>query len=242
MHAMAVELHLPDLPEVPLALGPVRRVPPRPRRCPGTCGCARLLATYLPLLLMALLALGTWWLVKNTPRPPPARERRPAQRARLHDVGFVLQRFDADGPPGVRIEGRAAAALPGHRPHRDRRARVRAIAPDGRVTLARAPRRWPTATAARCSCSAARVDSATTRACRWWCAASSCTLHRDTERCARTCRCRCSTAGAEFAPPAGLRPRSRHARAAGPMRALLPRPAMRPVTPPERAASARAAQ
>ena len=32
------------------------------------------ISAYLPLLLMAMLALGTWWLVQNTPSPEAPRE------------------------------------------------------------------------------------------------------------------------------------------------------------------------
>src|SRR5512139_835434 len=61
------ELHLPDLPEVEVSL----RAPPRaqPRARGLRVRTRELIGIYLPLLLMALLALGTWWLVKHTPRP-----------------------------------------------------------------------------------------------------------------------------------------------------------------------------
>ena len=61
------ELHLPDLPEVEVSLGVHAR---RSRDATAGCGNAArdFVGAYLPLLLMGLLALGTWWLVKNTPR------------------------------------------------------------------------------------------------------------------------------------------------------------------------------
>ena len=37
------------------------------------------LSLYLPVLLMGLLALGTWWLVRNAPQP---QELRPAAAPR----------------------------------------------------------------------------------------------------------------------------------------------------------------
>ena len=71
---MAVELHLPDLPEVPLSLGPAGPPPaPVARALPWHLRLRDLLSAYLPLLLMALLALSTWWLVKNTPTLAPCR-------------------------------------------------------------------------------------------------------------------------------------------------------------------------
>ena len=46
------------------------------------------LGSYLPLLVMALLALGSWWLVKNTPLP----ETVPGQKSTT--PGFVKPRED----------------------------------------------------------------------------------------------------------------------------------------------------
>ena len=135
---MAVELHLPDLPEVPVTLGGA--APPRPR------GSWRVrlrdaLATYLPLLLMALLALGSWWLVKNV---PPAQKPKPAAPPRAEPdytmSGFTLERFAPDG----RLKLRLIGAQMRHFPDTDRieveQLRVEAHAPDGRVTRARAQR------------------------------------------------------------------------------------------------------
>jgi lipopolysaccharide export system protein LptC len=129
---MAVELHLPDLPEVPLALGPRQAAPPPPRAALAPA-LRDALSTYLPLLLMALLALATWWLVKNTPRPPtPGRRPARATRPRLHDDAI---RHRALRPPTARCacgRRRAAAPLPGHRPLEIDGARIRAIGADGR--------------------------------------------------------------------------------------------------------------
>ena len=65
---MALELHLPDLSDGTLGPLPPRALPPRPPT-PWHQQLRDLAATYLPLLLMLLLALGTWWLVRNTPGP-----------------------------------------------------------------------------------------------------------------------------------------------------------------------------
>ena len=75
---MSIELHLPDLPDVPISLGPVPQAS-QPLRAPlpWHLRLREMLATYLPLLLMGVLALGTWWLVKNTPSAE-----RPARRGR----------------------------------------------------------------------------------------------------------------------------------------------------------------
>jgi lipopolysaccharide export system protein LptC len=138
---MSVELHLPDLPEVPIALGPARGgAAPRPRQ-PWHWRWRDRVAAYLPLLLMTLLASFTWWLVKNSPVPSGAAEA-PAVR---HEpdytmTQFALERFDAAGRLALRIEG----ATLRHFPDTDRvevdDVRIRSIAPDGRVTLASARR------------------------------------------------------------------------------------------------------
>jgi lipopolysaccharide export system protein LptC len=135
---VSVELHLPDLPEVPISLGGVRPAVER-RQAPWHHRLRDLASTYLPLLLMLLLALATWWLVKNSPAPPA-----PAAAAALRTEpdysmsGFALERFDASGRLKLRIEG----ARMHHYPATDRieieTVSVRAIAPDGRLTLATA--------------------------------------------------------------------------------------------------------
>ncbi|MCW5635534.1 MAG: LPS export ABC transporter periplasmic protein LptC [Rubrivivax sp.] len=139
---MSVELHLPDLPEVPISIG--SEVPPpsvRRVRVPWHLRLRDLLSAYLPLLLMGLIALATWWLVKQTPVPqPPAAA--PAVRSEPDYTmrGFALERFDAEGRLKLRIEGDWLR----HYPDTDRieidGAVIRAFAPDGRETRATARR------------------------------------------------------------------------------------------------------
>lgn len=135
---MSVELHLPDLPEVPISLGPARGTAPRPRQ-PWHLRLRDVLSAYLPLLLMALLALASWWLVKNSPRPVTAADERPVSSEPDYTMsGFALERFGADGRLRLRIEG----ARMRHFPATDRieidDARIHAVAEDGRITLAHA--------------------------------------------------------------------------------------------------------
>ena len=64
------------------ALAPLQDAPaagPRWRALPWPARVLDAVAAYLPLLVMALLALGSWWLVKNTPLPQAAREPAPAR-------------------------------------------------------------------------------------------------------------------------------------------------------------------
>ena len=136
---MSVELNLPDLPEVPLVLGAspgrVRVAQPWPVRLREG------LSAYLPLLLMTALALATWWLVENSPRPPQAATKQPVPTDPDYTMTtFSLDRFAADGRLKLRIEGDRLR----HYPATDRveidGVRVRAIAEDGRETLAHAAR------------------------------------------------------------------------------------------------------
>jgi lipopolysaccharide export system protein LptC len=136
-----VELHLPDLPEVPLSLGlpqsaPTARVPRAWHH-----RLREALSGYLPLLLMAVLALATWWLVKNSPRPPsPVATALPTTEPDAVMTGFTMERFSASGAMKLRIQGAELR----HFPDNDRieidQARIVAYTPDGRVTHARAAR------------------------------------------------------------------------------------------------------
>lgn len=131
------ELHLPDLPEVPLQVGGVRA---RPRAPLGT----RIrdgLSSYLPLLAMVLLALGSWWLVKNV--PPVSRsapEAAPRSDPDYTMSNFVLERFEASG----RVKARLHGAQLRHYPDTDRvevdQLQLVAWSPDGQVTRASAQR------------------------------------------------------------------------------------------------------
>jgi lipopolysaccharide export system protein LptC len=133
------ELHLPDLPEVEVSLGAAA---PRPLQRRSLRRRARdLVGTYLPLLLMALLALSTWWLVKNTPRaasPPEVTTVRHEPDYEMRD--FAITRFASDGRIKVRVEGDVLR----HYPDTDRLeivgAKIEAVSTDGRTTRARAAR------------------------------------------------------------------------------------------------------
>ncbi len=137
---MSVELHLPDLPEVPISLGPAERGRPR-ATLPWHLWLRAAISSYLPLLLITALALASWWLVKNAPRSEaPAVERPVSGDPDYTMTQFALERFDASGRLKLRIEG----ARLRHFPVTDRveidGAQIRGYAPDGRVTVATAQR------------------------------------------------------------------------------------------------------
>ncbi|MDP1900138.1 MAG: LPS export ABC transporter periplasmic protein LptC [Rubrivivax sp.] len=137
---MSVELHLPDLPQVPISLGPAGKADAR-LGMPWHLRLRDMLWAYLPLLVMALLALASWWLVKNSPRAAAPVAARPVSDEPDYTMTqFAVERFDAQGRLKLRIEG----SLMRHFPATDRieieGAQIRAIAQDGRVTLAHARR------------------------------------------------------------------------------------------------------
>lgn len=105
---------------------------------------ARLLATlssYLSLLMMALLALGSWWLVKNTPMMEVPRVKAPLTHDpdyTMHE--FLVRRFTPQGTLRAQIEGDTLRHYPDTDTFEVDRPKVRAWAEDGGVTDASAKR------------------------------------------------------------------------------------------------------
>lgn len=94
-------------------LAPAR--PPLVRRAPLPLvwRLQSLLSAYLPLLLMAMLAAFTWWLVKNTPSPDGPQENLPPRHVPDYRMnGFEVQRFDAAGRLSAHILGREMRHYP----------------------------------------------------------------------------------------------------------------------------------
>jgi lipopolysaccharide export system protein LptC len=134
---MPIELHVPDLPPLTIGAAP----PPHRMREPWAARILEALSSYLPLLLMALLAASTWWLVQNTPVPEPERPVGPVRHDPDYTMErFTLQRFGPDGRLRVQIDGEQLR----HYPDTDRLeidiVRIRAVAADGALTLATARR------------------------------------------------------------------------------------------------------
>jgi len=86
---------------------------------------------------MAALALGSWWLVRQVPKPPVPREAgAPRTEPDYTMRRFTVQRYAADGRLKLRIDGRELR----HLPDVDRLdiddVTIRAYAPDGREAVA----------------------------------------------------------------------------------------------------------
>lgn len=100
-----------------------------------------LVSAYLPLLMMAVLASGTWWLVRNAPGAETAQPAvAPRHEADYVMTNFVVQRFGSDGALRTQIEGRRLRHFPDDDTLEIDDARIRAIGSDGSVTLANARR------------------------------------------------------------------------------------------------------
>jgi lipopolysaccharide export system protein LptC len=99
------------------------------------------LTAYLPVLLMTLLALGTWWLVKNTPVPDVDRAEPPPRHDPDYTMNdFTVQRFSAQGAMRVQIDGQRMRHFPDSDTLEIEAPRIRAIGPGGQVTIASARR------------------------------------------------------------------------------------------------------
>lgn len=97
------------------------------------------LSLYLPVLLMALLALGSWWLVRNAPSAPKAAQERPVN----HDpdytmTQFMVKDFDAQGRMQSEIRGDRADHFPDTDTMEIQNVDMRGYAPDGAKTTATA--------------------------------------------------------------------------------------------------------
>ncbi|MFG6467480.1 LPS export ABC transporter periplasmic protein LptC [Roseateles sp. BYS87W] len=115
--------------------------PSRPQSRPWLWQAQSLVSNYLPLLLMALLASGTWWLVKNTPLLDGPTETPPPRHVPDYRMSrFEIQRIGADGRLRVQIAGDELRHYPDTDTVEIDHARVRAIAPDGSLAIAEARR------------------------------------------------------------------------------------------------------
>jgi lipopolysaccharide export system protein LptC len=99
------------------------------------------LSLYLPLVMMGFLAVGTYWLVRNTPAAYEAEAARPVS----HEVDYFMRRatvktFDEAGRLKTEIYGAEARHFADTETLEIDQARMRSTGPDGRLTTATANR------------------------------------------------------------------------------------------------------
>lgn len=99
------------------------------------------MTVYLPIILMAVMALGTYWLVRNTPALGAPETPRPA----THDPdyfmrGFSVKTYDANGRLKSEVFGSEARHFPDTDTLEIDQPRIRAFNPKGQLTVATARR------------------------------------------------------------------------------------------------------
>lgn len=99
------------------------------------------LSAYLPLLIVALLALGSWWLVQRAPSGGGDNGVAPLRHEPDYEMHkFSVQRFASAGALNAQIEGDELRHYPDTDTVEIDNVRMRSIGPDGRVTVATAKR------------------------------------------------------------------------------------------------------
>jgi lipopolysaccharide export system protein LptC len=138
--AVALDLETLIQPLEPLPAAAAQGAP-RPPRQPLWWRLGQTASAYLPLLLMALLALATWWLVQNTPRiAEPGDAVPPRHEPDYLMQRFTMQRFGAEGRLRVELQGAQMRHYPDTDTYEIDGVTIRAESADGRVTLASARR------------------------------------------------------------------------------------------------------
>ncbi|WP_295854133.1 LPS export ABC transporter periplasmic protein LptC [uncultured Xylophilus sp.] len=99
------------------------------------------LSIYLPILLMALFALGSYWLVRSTPAPSAPEVVRPERHEPDYFMrDFALRTFDANGKLQREIFGTEGRHYPDTDTLEIDKPRIRAISATGALTVATAER------------------------------------------------------------------------------------------------------
>lgn len=92
---------------------------------------------YIPALLMGLLALGTYWLVRNSPvDSPPEAAREVRHESDYFMRKFTIRAFDENGQLKSEINGIEARHYPDSDTLEIDAPRIRSISPEGRLVTA----------------------------------------------------------------------------------------------------------
>ncbi|MEX8518792.1 MAG: LPS export ABC transporter periplasmic protein LptC [Leptothrix sp. (in: b-proteobacteria)] len=128
----------------PLPLPPLGLRPDVPPLTPQPWSAAQVLSalsTYLPVVLMALLAIVTWWLLKQSPEPEVAQGTRPLRHVPDYELrGFSVQRQSASNAAAGVLEGERVRHYPDTDTLEIDAVRLRWRDADGRYLLATAKR------------------------------------------------------------------------------------------------------
>lgn len=99
------------------------------------------LSIYLPVVLMGMLALGTWWLVRNAPMPQmPVVEQPRGHQPDYFMKAFAVKTFDDTGRLQSEVRGDVARHYPDTDTLEIDKVHMRSVSLDGRVTVATANR------------------------------------------------------------------------------------------------------
>jgi lipopolysaccharide export system protein LptC len=96
-------------------------------------------AVYLPIILMGLIALGTYWLARNTPIAAPVEAQRPVS----HEPDYFMRRFSVKTfDPSGRVKSEVYGTEARHHPDTDTleidQPRIRSFDARGQLTVATA--------------------------------------------------------------------------------------------------------
>lgn len=99
------------------------------------------LSLYLPILLMGLLALGSWWLVRTAPKPAVSTTHAlPSDQPDYRLENFSTQQFDAQGQLRSQLWGEAARHFPSTDSFEVDQVRTRSLGLNGVVSTTSAAR------------------------------------------------------------------------------------------------------
>ncbi len=92
---------------------------------------------YMPILLMALLASSTWWLIKNSPTAKPPTTAQPPRHEPDYEMRhFSVQRHSQNTNADTKIEGEHVRHYPDTDTLEIDRVRLRTVNAQGQVTTA----------------------------------------------------------------------------------------------------------